>query len=98
MSGGVAESTPPRLDTAATKLQPPANSGATNRDDGSAMPRILIVEDDPFVARLLRTLLTRAGHDAEGATTGTDDVATCEADPPGRKPLYMMRPIRHVFG
>jgi len=37
-----------------------------------AMPRILVVEDEPDVARLLALMLTRAGYSVDIAVTGTD--------------------------
>lgn len=62
------------------------------------MPRILTVEDDPFVARLLRTLLTRAGHEVTIATTGLEGVAAFETDPPDLVTLDVRLPGLDGFG
>jgi dihydrolipoamide dehydrogenase len=76
----------------ATELQPSANGRATGPVDASSVPRILIVEDDPFVGQLLRTLLSRAGHEVSLATTGPDGVAQFEANRPDLVTLDVQLP------
>ena len=44
---------------------------AVNADEIPGAPRLLVVEDDPDIARLLALLLNRAGFNADVAATGT---------------------------
>jgi DNA-binding response OmpR family regulator len=46
------------------------------------MSKILVVEDDLAVSALLRTILTRAGHDVVLAHTGADGLACCDDHTP----------------
>ncbi len=41
------------------------------------MPRILVVDDESQILRLLRTVLTRAGHEVETANSGEAAVEAC---------------------
>lgn len=40
-------------------------------DDGNNIPRILVIDDDPSVQKLVATLIQRAGMEHEGALTAT---------------------------
>lgn len=59
---------------------------------GSARPRILSVEDDPLVARLLGVLLSREGYDVRIAADGQAAFAAMEEDAPDLVLLDVMLP------
>lgn len=62
------------------------------------MSRVLVVEDDPLVAKLLRFVLTRAGHEVVHAGTGPEGVQRFETDRPALIVLDMRLPGMDGFG
>ena len=46
------------------------------------MALVLVVEDDEDSRRILKTMLTRAGHEMVEAVTGPDGVASAQRRPP----------------
>ncbi len=56
------------------------------------MSRILVVEDDPDIADLMRHYLVRAGHDVEVLASGSAAVETVRAQPPDVLILDLMLP------
>ena len=59
---------------------------------GTAMERILIVEDDPDIAALLAHSLGKAGFDARTHHTGADVIGLVRRDPPDLLLLDVMLP------
>lgn len=59
---------------------------------GNAKPRILSVEDDPLVARLLGVLLSREGYDVRHAEDGKAAFAAMEQETPDLVLLDVMLP------
>ncbi len=51
-------------------------------DDGSARPRILVVEDDDSVSKMLAICLRAAGFDVSRAVSGADVLTILETEPP----------------
>ena len=54
--------------------------------------RILVVEDDPDVARLLSLMLTRAGYDVDTVETGAEALAQTQRTPYAAMTLDLMLP------
>jgi DNA-binding response OmpR family regulator len=46
------------------------------------MARILVIDDDTAVCRVVRELLADDGHEAEEARDGAEGLRRCAADPP----------------
>jgi DNA-binding response OmpR family regulator len=46
------------------------------------MAKVLIIDDEPQVRRLIRQMLTRAGHDVAEASDGAEGLASVRADLP----------------
>jgi CheY-like chemotaxis protein len=71
------------------------------------MPRILLVDDDPHVRKILRLLLENAGHEVEEATNGAEalhaclrqssDLIFCELFMPGKEGLTTIRELSVDF-
>lgn len=64
--------------------------------DHSVTTRILVVEDDPDIAELVRRYLEKAGFSVETLTSGRDALAAVAARPPDLLVLDLMLP--HVDG
>ncbi|WP_298628698.1 response regulator [uncultured Thermus sp.] len=69
------------------------------------MARILLVEDEPLVAHLVRRILERAGHQVEWAASGQAAVAklsqpfdllVCDLVMPGVSGLEVIREVRRL--
>ncbi|HEX2378677.1 MAG TPA: response regulator transcription factor [Gaiellales bacterium] len=56
----------------------------------SPSPRVLVVEDDPAIARLLEVELGEAGYDVELAATGAQGLAAVERD----EPAFLLLDVR----
>jgi len=56
------------------------------------MPRILVVEDDPDIADLMRRYLQKAGHEVDVRGSGDDALAAIHADAPDLLVLDLMLP------
>ena len=54
------------------------------------MAQILVYEDDPVVARLMRLLYSLEGHDVEVVTSGAQARSRLDADPPDLLVLDVM--------
>jgi DNA-binding response OmpR family regulator len=54
--------------------------------------RVLVVEDSPDIAQLIRHYLERAGHAVDHATSGTDVLPRVQAAPPDLVVLDLMLP------
>ena len=59
---------------------------------GDDVPRILVVEDEPDIAKLLGLMLTRAGYVVETATTGTQALQALEQSSYAAMTLDLMLP------
>ena len=46
------------------------------------MAKILVIDDEPQVRRLIRQMLTRAGHTVQEASDGAEGLAQLRVDPP----------------
>src|SRR5665213_2669396 len=55
------------------------NQALTGFEEGSAVAKILIVDDDSAVQATIRLILERAGHDVVAAGDGRKGLAVCEA-------------------
>src|SRR3977135_2372089 len=69
-------------------LKPPQDTTA----DRSALPLILIVEDNPIAAELLTRIVERGGFRTEVARTGTEALAKARGLQPVAIPLDMLLP------
>ncbi|TBH20956.1 response regulator transcription factor [Thermus thermamylovorans] len=67
------------------------------------MPRILLVEDEPLVAHMVRRMLERAGHRVDWAPSGQAaleklaqayDLVVCDLVMPGVSGLEVIRQVR----
>jgi CheY-like chemotaxis protein len=55
---------------------------AMNSNGSSSVKRILIVDDEPNVMRVLKLMLERAGHRVRTACDGVEGLAQLRAEPP----------------
>jgi CheY-like chemotaxis protein len=60
--------------------------------DFAAMADVLIVDDDPDGAEVLRTFLTKAGHNVESVPNGKDALVAVIARPPDLVILDLLMP------
>ena len=59
---------------------PRAGCPATQQAGEELMPKILVIDDNVEMRRLLQTMLTRAGHEPAAAADGEEGLRKCEAE------------------
>jgi len=64
----------------------------------AAKPRILIVEDDPDLRRILKLQITGLGYEVRVAVNGAEGFEAIQADTPDCVILDLMMPIMDGFG
>lgn len=70
----------PPLRTAAENEMALAYPGRPTR--GAAVARVLLIDDDPDIRRILKLLLTRAGYAVTEAADGSEGLASAQGSPP----------------
>ncbi len=83
--------TPPRSSVTAEDVAAPS-AAESSRDD---FPRLLIVEDDPLLARVLSRYLQRHGFETDWVSEGQSVIAAVEMRRPDLVLLDVMLPGRH---
>jgi len=63
-----------------------------------AKPRILVVEDDPDLRRILKLQLVSRGFDIHEAENGAEGFRAVQAEPPDCVILDLMMPVMDGFG
>lgn len=96
--------TVPRVASPASRLRPPDPEGSGTVADGRAMrgdtaddlglptPRVVVVDDDPYVVDVLREVLEARGYDVVGVTDGDEAVALVEEEHPAALVLDLAMP------